>query len=269
MIEKLGKLKELFKPRRTNPEFVCKKCGEHTVFADGDLLKICPKCGAYFRMNSAERIRLICDSFEEKDADMASTDILAFPHYEEKLESARRTSGCEDAVSYGIAKSGGEEYVLFVMNSEFMMGSMGTVVGEKITRAFELALSKEIPVVGFTTSGGARMQEGIYSLMQMAKVSGAVKRHSDAGLLYITVLTDPTTGGVTASFAMEGDIILAEPKALVGFAGARVIEQTTGQKLPEGFQRSEFLLEHGFVDAIVPRDRLKSEIENILRIHSR
>ncbi len=245
MIEKLGKLKELFKPRRTNPELVCKKCGEHTVFADGDLLKICPKCGAYFRMNSAERIRLICDSFEEKDADMASTDILAFPHYEEKLESARRTSGCEDAVSYGIAKSGGEEYVLFVMNSEFMMGSMGTVVGEKITRAFELALSKEIPVVGFTTSGGARMQEGIYSLMQMAKVSGAVKRHSDAGLLYITVLTDPTTGGVTASFAMEGDIILAEPKALVGFAGARVIEQTTGQKLPEGFQRSEFLLEHG------------------------
>ena len=269
MIEKLGKLKELFKPRRTNPELVCKKCGEHTVFADGDLLKICPKCGAYFRMNSAERIRLICDSFEEKDADMASTDILAFPHYEEKLESARRTSGCEDAVSYGIAKSGGEEYVLFVMNSEFMMGSMGTVVGEKITRAFELALSKEIPVVGFTTSGGARMQEGIYSLMQMAKVSGAVKRHSDAGLLYITVLTDPTTGGVTASFAMEGDIILAEPKALVGFAGARVIEQTTGQKLPEGFQRSEFLLEHGFVDAIVPRDRLKLEIENILRIHSR
>ena len=269
MIEKLGKLKELFKPRRTNPELVCKKCGEHTVFADDDLLKICPKCGAYFRMNSAERIRLICDSFEEKDADMASTDILAFPHYEEKLESARRASGCEDAVSYGIAKSGGEEYVLFVMNSEFMMGSMGTVVGEKITRAFELALSKEIPVVGFTTSGGARMQEGIYSLMQMAKVSGAVKRHSDAGLLYITVLTDPTTGGVTASFAMEGDIILAEPKALVGFAGARVIEQTTGQKLPEGFQRSEFLLEHGFVDAIVPRDRLKSEIENILRIHSR
>ncbi len=269
MIEKLGKLKELFKPRRTNPELVCKKCGEHTVFADGDLLKICPKCGAYFRMNSAERIRLICDSFEEKDADMASTDILAFPHYEEKLESARKTSGCEDAVSYGIAKSGGEEYVLFVMNSEFMMGSMGTVVGEKITRAFELALSKEMPVVGFTTSGGARMQEGIYSLMQMAKVSGAVKRHSDAGLLYITVLTDPTTGGVTASFAMEGDIILAEPKALVGFAGARVIEQTTGQKLPEGFQRSEFLLEHGFVDAIVPRDRLKSEIENILRIHSR
>ncbi len=269
MIEKLGKLKELFKPKQSTPEFVCKKCGEHTVFADGDLLKICPNCGAYFRMNPAERVRMICDSFEELDADMSSSDILGFPHYEEKLESARKTSGCEDAVSYGIAKSGGEEYVLFVMNSEFMMGSMGTVVGEKITRAFELALSKELPVVGFTTSGGARMQEGIYSLMQMAKVSGAVKRHSDAGLLYITVLTDPTTGGVTASFAMEGDIILAEPKALVGFAGARVIEQTTGQKLPEGFQRSEFLLEHGFVDAIVPRGRLKAEIENILRIHSR
>lgn len=269
MIEKLGKLKELFKPKQTKPEFVCKKCGEHTVFADGDLFKICPNCGAYFRMNPAERVRMICDSFEELDADMESSDILGFPHYEEKLESARKASGCEDAVSCGIAKSGGEEYVLFVMNSEFMMGSMGTVVGEKITRAFELALSKELPVVGFTTSGGARMQEGIYSLMQMAKVSGAVKRHSDAGLLYVTVLTDPTTGGVTASFAMEGDIILAEPKALVGFAGARVIEQTTGQKLPEGFQRSEFLLEHGFVDAIVPRDRLKAEIENILRIHSR
>lgn len=267
MFEKLKEIKDIFKVKKSSPEFVCKKCGEHTVFADDDLLKICPNCGAYFRMNPAERVRLVCDSFDEIDADMASSDMLGFPNYESKLDAARKTSGCEDAVSYGIAKSGGEEYVIFVMNSEFMMGSMGTVVGEKITRAFELATSKKLPVVGFTTSGGARMQEGMYSLMQMAKVSGAVKRHSDAGLLYITVLTDPTTGGVTASFAMEGDIIIAEPKALVGFAGARVIEQTTGQKLPQGFQRAEFLLEHGFVDAIVPRDRLKAEIENILRLH--
>ena len=149
-----------------------------------------------------------------------------------------------------------------------MMGSMGRVVGEKISRAFELAASKNLPVVGFTTSGGARMQEGIFSLMQMAKVSGAVKRHKDKGLLYITVLTDPTTGGVTASFAMEGDIILAEPKALVGFAGARVIEQTTGEKLPEGFQRAEFLLKHGFVDKIVPRQKLKNTLADILTLHN-
>ena len=153
------------------------------------------------------------------------------------------------------------------MNSEFMMGSMGRVVGEKITRAFELALKEKLPLIGFTTSGGARMQEGIFSLMQMAKVSGAVKRHKDAGLLYITVLTDPTTGGVTASFAMEGDIILAEPHALVGFAGARVIEQTTGQKLPQGFQRAEFLLDHGFADAIVPREELKNKLESLLKLH--
>ena len=144
---------------------------------------------------------------------------------------------------------------------------MGRVVGEKITRAFELALKEKLPLIGFTTSGGARMQEGIFSLMQMAKVSGAVKRHKDAGLLYITVLTDPTTGGVTASFAMEGDIILAEPHALVGFAGARVIEQTTGQKLPQGFQRAEFLLDHGFADAIVPREELKNKLESLLKLH--
>ena len=153
------------------------------------------------------------------------------------------------------------------MNAAFMMGSMGTAVGEKITRLFELATREKLPVVGFTTSGGARMQEGIFSLMQMAKVSGAVKRHSDAGLLYLTVLTDPTTGGVTASFAMEGDVILAEPNALVGFAGARVIAQTTGQQLPEGFQRSEFLLEHGFVDRIVAREELKQEIAVLLSLH--
>ena len=193
--------------------------------------------------------------------------MLNFPNYEDKLKAAQEASGANDAVSYGIAETGGVKYVLFVMNSEFMMGSMGRVVGEKITRAFELALKEKLPLIGFTTSGGARMQEGIFSLMQMAKVSGAVKRHKDAGLLYITVLTDPTTGGVTASFAMEGDIILAEPHALVGFAGARVIEQTTGQKLPQGFQRAEFLLDHGFADAIVPREELKNKLESLLKLH--
>ena len=157
---------------------------------------------------------------------------------------------------------------MFVMDSNFMMGSMGTVVGEKITRLFEFATKKKLPVVGFITSGGARMQEGILSLMQMAKVSGAVKRHSDGGNLYIAVLTDPTTGGITASFAMQGDIIIAEPKALIGFAGQRVIEQTTGEKLPEGFQRAEFLMEHGFIDMIEDRKRLKYTISKILGIHS-
>lgn len=248
---------------------VCKKCGhEMNAQKARENLKICPDCGAYLRMNPAERIAMICDSFEETDRDLKSSNILEFPNYDEKLRAAEKSSGCNDAVVCGIAETGGVKYVIFVMNSAFMMGSMGRVVGEKITRAFELALKEKLPVVGFTTSGGARMQEGIYSLMQMAKVSGAVKRHKDAGLLYITVLTDPTTGGVTASFAMEGDIIIAEPKALVGFAGARVIEQTTGEKLPEGFQRSEFLLEHGFADAIIKRSELKQTLENILKLHT-
>ena len=220
-------------------------------------------------MNAHDRVDLVCDKFSELDADMQSENIIDFPNYDEKLAAARKKSHDKDAVVYGIGVIGGSEAVVFAMNSEFMMGSMGTVVGEKITRAFELALEKGLPVVGFTTSGGARMQEGIFSLMQMAKISGAVKRHSDAGLLYITVLTDPTTGGVTASFAMQGDVIIAEPNALVGFAGARVIEQTTGSKLPEGFQRSEFLLEHGFIDIIEERERLKDTVSNILKIHNK
>ncbi len=220
-------------------------------------------------MNAHDRIDLVCDKFSELDADMQSKNIIDFPNYDEKLAAARKKSHDKDAVVYGIGVIDGSEAVVFAMNSEFMMGSMGTVVGEKITRAFELALEKGLPVVGFTTSGGARMQEGIFSLMQMAKISGAVKRHSDAGLLYITVLTDPTTGGVTASFAMQGDVIIAEPNALVGFAGARVIEQTTGSKLPEGFQRSEFLLEHGFIDIIEERERLKDTVSNILKIHNK
>lgn len=257
--------------KKLRPEkMTCKKCGSEASYRE--LKKnhmICKNCGAYFRMNAHDRIDLVCDKFSELDADMQSENIIDFPNYDEKLAAAQKKSHDKDAVVYGIGVIGGSEAVVFAMNSEFMMGSMGTVVGEKITRAFELALEKKLPVVGFTTSGGARMQEGIFSLMQMAKVSGAVKRHSDAGLLYITVLTDPTTGGVTASFAMQGDVIIAEPNALVGFAGARVIEQTTGSKLPEGFQRSEFLLEHGFIDIIEERERLKDTVSNILKIHNK
>ena len=260
----LEMLKRLMPEKR-----VCKKCGTETPYSK--LKKnnmICPGCGAYFRMNAHDRIELVCDKFTELDSGMVSSNIIGFPDYDEKLKSARKNSGDAEAVVYGTAVIGDILAVVFAMNSEFMMGSMGTVVGEKITRAFELALDRKLPIIGFTTSGGARMQEGIFSLMQMAKVSGAVKRHSDAGLLYITVLTDPTTGGVTASFAMQGDIIIAEPGALVGFAGARVIEQTTGEKLPKGFQRSEFLMEHGFVDIIEERNRLKETLYNILKIHS-
>ena len=262
-------LDKIFSRDKALEKKVCKKCGGEFEYADAEKnYMICPGCDTYFRMTPKERIALVCDSFKEKDKDLKSKNILSFPGYDEKLESAYKASGCNDAVTYGIAETNGIKYVIFVMNSYFMMGSMGRVVGEKISRAFELAASKNLPVVGFTTSGGARMQEGIFSLMQMAKVSGAVKRHKDKGLLYITVLTDPTTGGVTASFAMEGDIILAEPKALIGFAGARVIEQTTGEKLPEGFQRAEFLLKHGFVDKIVPRQKLKNTLADILTLHN-
>lgn len=247
---------------------VCKSCKAETSLYD--LRKncmICPKCGHYFRMNARERISLVFDSFQELDGDLTSRNILSFPGYDEKLSAAESTSGEKEAVVCGVGDIGGIKTAAFVMNSEFMMGSMGSVVGEKITRIFEYASKNGLPVIGFTTSGGARMQEGVYSLMQMAKVSCAVKRHSDEGLLYITVLTDPTTGGVTASFAMEGDIIIAEPKALVGFAGARVVEQTTKQKLPEGFQSAEFILSHGFADRIQERQTLKETLSTILKLH--
>lgn len=249
----------------------CKACGtEHNGKKIFSSHYVCPTCGAYLRVGAKKRIRLITDgtSFAELDKNLISQNILNFPGYDEKLDVAKKLTDLNEAVVTGTAKIGGAPCCIFVMDSNFMMASMGTVVGEKLTRLFEYATSHNLPVVGFTASGGARMQEGILSLMQMAKVSGAVKRHSDAGLLYITVLTDPTTGGVTASFAMEGDIILAEPKALVGFAGARVIEQTTGQKLPAGFQRAEFMLEHGFIDAIVERKDLKDTLASILTMHA-
>ncbi|MEA4896484.1 MAG: acetyl-CoA carboxylase, carboxyltransferase subunit beta [Oscillospiraceae bacterium] len=228
-------------------------------------------CGYHFRMDARQRISFITDTdtFQEMDEDIASKDILAFPGYKDKLDTTRKACREAEAVICGIAEIGGVSCCIFVMGPYFMMGSMGTVVGEKITRLFEYAAAHRLPVVAYTVSGGARMQEGLLSLMQMAKTSGAVKRHSNLGLFYLVVLTDPTTGGVTASFAMEGDIILAEPGATVGFAGSRVIEQTTRKKLPAGFQKSEFLLEHGFIDAIVTRQNQRQTLSKLLKLHSR
>lgn len=233
-------------------------------------LDVCPHCGHHMRLGARRRIELTVDegSFVEWDADLAASDFLGFPHYVEKLEAARTKSGEVDAVVSGQATVEGMPCALFVMNGDFMMGSMGAVVGEKIARCFERAAEEGLPVVGFTVSGGARMQEGTTSLMQMAKTSAAVRRFGDRGGLYVAVLTDPTSGGVTASFAMEGDVILAEPKALVAFAGPRVIEQTIHRKLPAGFQSAEFQLEHGFVDRIVERASLRDELGVLLALHA-
>lgn len=247
----------------------CPECGKET--SEGELwdnYNVCA-CGHHFRMNARQRIAYLVGNgnFEEINADMVSENILDFPGYDNKLQSAKINSHEKESVVTGTAEIGGVKTALFVMNSEFMMGSMGSVCGEKITKLFEYATENKLPVVGYTVSGGARMQEGILSLMQMAKTSGAAKKHSEAGLLYIAVLTDPTTGGVTASFAMEGDIILAEPKATVGFAGRRVIEQTISKKLPKEFQKSEFLLEHGFVDKIVARNEQREVLSSLLQMH--
>lgn len=227
-------------------------------------------CGYHFRMKARQRIKLITDkdSFHELFKAYRADNPLNFPGYKDKAETARVASSEEEAVICGTATIGKHKCCLFVMESYFMMGSMGSAVGEKITSLFEYALKHRLPVVGFTVSGGARMQEGLLSLMQMAKTSAAVKRHSDAGLLYIAVLTDPTTGGVTASFAMEADIILAEPGATVGFAGRRVIEQTTKKILPKEFQKSEFVLEHGFIDKIVSRQNQKKMLSLLLKMHN-
>lgn len=247
----------------------CPDCGnEIPLSLLWENMHVC-RCGHCFRMNSRQRIRFITDkdSFTELYQDMESVDLLSFPGYKNKLESIKVSAREKEAVICGQAAIGGLSCVLFVMEPYFMMGSMGTVVGEKITRLFEYATSMRLPIIGCTVSGGARMQEGILSLMQMAKTSGAVKRHSDSGLLYITVITDPTTGGVTASFAMEGDIIIAEPGATIGFAGARLVEQTMRKKLPANFQRAETMLEHGFIDMIVPRAEQKQVLAAILAMH--
>ena len=247
----------------------CAACGKTVYTKAMDANKLCPQCGGCFRLRATERIALLADenSFTELDAGLQSGNPLDFPGYEQKLAALREETGMDDAVLSGTCAIGGEPIVLAAMDSAFMMGSMGSAVGERVTRAFEYATAHGLPIVICTASGGARMQEGIVSLMQMAKVSAAAQRHSAASLLYITVLTDPTTGGVTASFAMLGDIILAEPKALVGFAGRRVIEQTMKQTLPDDFQSAEFLLEHGFVDAIIPRENLRATLATLLQMH--
>lgn len=231
---------------------------------------VCPNCGKHFRLSSRRRIAQIIDegTFEELNADLHTTDPIKFEGYLQKVKSLEEKTKIKEAVKTGIGKINGINVAIGVMDANFMMGSMGEVVGEKITRLIETAIEKHLPVIMFCASGGARMQEGMVSLMQMAKTSAALSKLNKAGLLYVSVLTDPTTGGVTASFASLGDVILAEPGALIGFAGPRVIEQTINQKLPEGFQRAEFLLEHGFVDRIVERKDMKNELFNILKLHN-
>ncbi|WP_238915396.1 acetyl-CoA carboxylase, carboxyltransferase subunit beta [Clostridium sp. YIM B02555] len=246
----------------------CDKCNAMIYGEDLENSKyVCSTCGYHFRLNAKQRIRMFLDkdTFKEFWREFKTTNPLEFEGYEEKLKSGKTTS--TEAVVTGVGQLNGLSVACAVMDSFFMMGSMGTVVGEKITRLVEYATENKLPIIIFTTSGGARMQEGIYSLMQMAKVSAALARHDEAGLLYITVLTDPTTGGVTASFAMEGDIILSEPNALVGFAGRRVIENTIKESLPDDFQKAEFLLEKGFIDAIVERKNMRACIYKILVLH--
>lgn len=250
----------------------CDACGE--MLYKEDVVNnhySCYKCGKYFRLYTRKRLRLIADkqSFEEWDTGIEGKNPLNYPGYPEKIQEIKEKHRLDEAVTTGKCTINGEETVLAICDARFLMGSMGYVVGEKITRAVERATELKLPVIIFTCSGGARMQEGMVSLMQMAKTSAAIKKHSDAGLLYITVLTDPTTGGVTASFAMLGDIILAEPGALVGFAGPRVIEQTIGQKLPEGFQRAEFLVEHGLIDGIIRREDMKDTLAKLLHMHKK
>lgn len=248
----------------------CPKCGE-VVYRDDVKAHgyVCPKCEGYFRIGTRTRIRMVADqgTFQEWFTDLETENPLEYPGYEEKIADLQEKTKLHEAVTVGKCMVNGLETVLGVCDSRFLMGSMGYVVGEKITRAFERATEEKLPVVLFTSSGGARMQEGIISLMQMAKTSAAIRKHSEAGLFYLPVLTDPTTGGVTASFAMLGDVILAEPGALIGFAGPRVIAQTIGQKLPEGFQRAEFLVEKGIIDGVVERQELKETVWKLLNIH--
>lgn len=248
----------------------CKKCGQMVLSEEvRENGYICPKCGGYVRMHAKRRIKMLVDkgTFEPWFEGLEISNPLGDKEYEKKLLEVKEKTKLEEAVITGKALINGSEVALAVMDGRFLMASMGEIVGEKITRTVEKATEENLPLVIVACSGGARMQEGIISLMQMAKTSAALKRHSESGNLYISVLTDPTTGGVTASFAMLGDIIMAEPDALIGFAGPRVIEQTIGQKLPKGFQKSEFLLEHGFIDLIVERQNLKNKLSEIIKLH--
>ncbi len=261
-------------PRPEVPEGLlrkCNKCGAAIITEDVKKgYYICPKCGGYFRVHAYRRIQMVIDegTFEEWDHELVGGNPVDYKGYPEKVQALQEKTGLREAVVTGKGKIGGRDTVIAVCDGRFLMASMGWAVGEKITRAVERATEEKLPVIIFACSGGARMQEGITSLMQMAKTSAALERHSKAGLLYVSVLTEPTTGGVTASFAMLGDIILAEPGALIGFAGPRVIEQTIRQKLPKGFQRAEFLVEHGFVDDIVRRENLKETLGKILELHA-
>ena len=255
-----------------DPQFVeCKKCGRRATRQIWNKAQyVCPNCGVHLAIGAYYRLSTVLDhgTFKELNPDIAPNDVLHFPDYQEKLAAASVKTGLKEAAVTAIGRIGGVQAVVAVLDSRFFMGSMSTAVGEKITRAIEYAADKHLPLIIFSASGGARMQEGIFSLMQMAKTSAALERFNRSGGLYISVLTHPTTGGVTASFASLGDITLAEPGALIGFAGPRVIEQTIGEKLPDGFQRSEFQLEHGFVDQVVPRTELKEVLTRILQLHT-
>lgn len=248
----------------------CEKCNDIVYKEDvHENLSVCPNCDNHFRLSSRRRIWQVIDegTFEEFEIDMTIKDPLNFPGYSKKIETIRKFTDIKEAVKTGTGKINGHKVIIGVMDANFMMGSMGSLVGEMVTRAVEEAIKEKLPLIMFCASGGARMQEGIVSLMQMAKTSSSLARLDEAGLLYISVLTDPTTGGVTASFASLGDIILAEPGSLIGFAGPRVIEQTLKEKLPEGFQSAEFLLEHGFIDKVVHRKDMKNTLSEILELH--
>lgn len=252
--------------------FTCPRCGqdsERKLVAQS--LYVCPKCGHHLPLGAYYRLSTILDpgSFRELNGKLSAADPLKFPGYREKLDAARRKTGLQEAVVTAAGTIDGRRCVVGVMDSRFLMGSMSAALGEKVTLAIEYAAKNKLPLILFCASGGARMQEGILSLMQMAKTSAALARFSQKGLLFISVLTDPTTGGVTASFASLGDVILAEPGALIGFAGPRVIQQTIGETLPEGFQRAEYQDGHGFVDAVVPRSRLRETLSRLLRLHER
>ncbi len=248
----------------------CDKCQE--IIYKEDLrknLNICTNCGAYFRMHINRRLETVIDegTYKRFDLNLDTTNPLGLEDYTKKIKALREKTGLQEAVSAGTGKINGEDVVICVMDSGFLMGSMGVVVGEKITYSIEKAIELKLPIIIFCVSGGARMQEGIISLMQMAKTTSAISKLNEAGLLYISVLTDPTYGGVTASFASIADIVLAEPGAMIGFAGKRVIEQTIGESLPEGFQTAEFLLEHGFIDKIVERKDLKDTLSKLIKLH--